>query len=51
MLYEGRDSFLEEEDIANALHQAFIIFPLAAEIRCLLDFTFTTTAIDLWQTC
>lgn len=29
----------------------FINIPLAVEIRCLLDFTFTKTALDLWQTC
>ncbi len=48
MLLEGRDTFEEEEDIGNAMHQCFINMPLAAEIRCLLDFTFTRTSLDLF---
>ncbi len=48
MLLEGSETFEEEEDIGNALHQCFINMPLAAEIRCLLDFTFTKTSLDLW---
>lgn len=51
MYYEGGERDDTEEDIYNGLHQVFINFPLAVEMRCLLDFTFTKTAIDLWQTC
>jgi hypothetical protein len=51
MYYEGGERDDTEEDIYNALHQVFINFPLAVELRCLLDFTFTKTSIDLWQTC
>ena len=51
MYYEGGERDDTEEDIFNALHQVFINFPLAVEMRCLLDFTFTKTSIDLWQTC
>lgn len=51
MLLEGSDTFQEEEDIGNALHQIFINLPLLAEIRCMMDFTLTKTAIDMWQTC
>ena len=51
MYYEGSDINTDEEDIANAWHQVFINFPLAVEMRCLLDFTFTRTSIDLWQNC
>jgi hypothetical protein len=50
-LLEGTDSFEEIEDVGNALHQIFINIPLAVEIRCILDFAFTRTALDMWQTC
>ncbi len=48
MYYEGGEHNTDEEDIYNALHQVFINIPLAVEMRCLLDFTFTKTSIDLW---
>ena len=51
MYYEGGERDDTEEDIYNGLHQVFINFPLAVEMRNLLDFTFTKTSIDLWQTC
>jgi hypothetical protein len=48
MLWEGNDTWFWEEEISNLLHQIFINIPLAAEIRCLLDFTFSKTSLDLW---
>ena len=48
MYYEGGERDDTEEDIYNGLHQVFINFPLAVEMRNLLDFTFTKTSIDLW---
>lgn len=51
MYYEGSDTFEEQEDIGNGLHQVFVNMPLIVEIRCLLDFTLTKTALDMWQTC
>lgn len=36
-------------DLGNVLGQIYINLPFIAEIRCLLDFTFSKTSLDIFQ--
>jgi len=49
MQWEGNDIDYSG-DYGNALHQLFVTLPLAQEIRGLLDFSMSYTALDMFQT-
>lgn len=39
-----------DDEWANILAQTFCWLPLTMECRCLIDFCFSGTALDMWQT-